>query len=108
MIAAVPGLLREAAAWLGAIGVVLASLAAIVGLLTKSKPFRWLGRTLVSEPFGRWVRHQINDSTTGKLVAYHLGPNGTTPPIHKRLARLEVRALLDDWDHPLDPETEED
>ena len=102
MLAQVPGVLREAAAWLGAIGVVIAGVAAIVSLFTKSKPFRWLGRTLVSDPLSRWFQTQINQSTTGKLVAYHLGPNGTTPALHTRLARLEVRALLDEWDHPLD------
>jgi len=102
MLAEVPAALREAAAWLGAIGVVIAGLAAVVGLFTKSKPFRWLGRTLVSDPMSRWFQAQINQSTTGRLVAYHLGPNGTTPALHTRLARLEVRALLDEWDHPLD------
>lgn len=31
----------------------------------------------------------VDHSDTGKLVKYHLGPNGTTPPIHQRLRRLE-------------------
>jgi len=94
ILAEVPAVLREAAAWLGAIAVVIAGCAAIVGLFTKSKPLRWLGRTLVGEPLSRWFQKAVNESATGKLVAYHLGPNGTTPPLHTRLSRLEVRDLL--------------
>lgn len=26
---------------------------------------------------------------SAKLIRYHLGPNGSTPPIHRRLAELE-------------------
>lgn len=31
----------------------------------------------------------VDHSDTGKLVRYHLGPNGSTPPIHQRIRRLE-------------------
>lgn len=31
----------------------------------------------------------VDHSDTGKLVKYHLGPNGSTPPIHQRIRRLE-------------------
>jgi hypothetical protein len=92
MLAAVPQALTELAAWIGAIVVVTGGLTAIFS----RKPFKWLGRKLVSEPFGGWVRRQIECSATGKSVAHHLGPNGDTVPMHSRVARLEVVALLDE------------
>lgn len=99
ILADVPPLLREAAAWLGAIGVVVAGLAAIVGLFTKSKPFRWVGRKLISEPFGGWVQRRVEDGTSDirHLTQYHLGPNSGAPPLHTRIAKLEVRAIVDTW-----------
>lgn len=35
--------------------------------------------------------NRIIDTTeqSAKLIRYHLGPNGDTPPIHRRLAQLE-------------------
>ena len=95
MFAAVPALIAEAAAWVGAIVVITGGLTAIF----TRKPFRWLGRRLVTEPLGGWLRHQINTSDTGHLVAYHLGPNDGTPPVHTRIARLEVLSLLRPEDH---------
>ena len=93
MFAAVPGPLTELAAWLGAIGIILTTLT----LIFTRKPFKWLWKTLISQPFGHWVRDQVNNSETGHLVKYHLGPNGTTPPMHRRIAVLEVRALVDEF-----------
>ena len=95
MFAAVPAPIAEAAAWVGAIVVITGGLTAIF----TRKPFRWLGRRLVTEPLGGWLRHQINESDTGHLVAYHLGPNHGTPPVHTRIARLEVLSLLRPEDH---------
>ena len=92
MFAAVPGPVTEVAAWIGAITVIVGGTTAIF----TRKPFRWIGRKLVSEPFGGWVRSQIETSATGKSVAHHLGPNGDTVPMHSRVARLEVVALLDE------------
>jgi hypothetical protein len=90
MFADVPLIVREAAAWIGAIGVITAG---TVGLFTR-KPFRWLWARIVTTPASEFLQHAINESSTGKLVAYHLGPNGTTPALHTRLSRLEVRELL--------------
>ena len=92
-LAAVPVWLSEAAAWVGAIVVITGGLTAIF----TRKPFRWLARKLVSDPFGGWVRQQIETSKTGKSVAHHLGANGSTPSLHGRVAKLEVRALVDSW-----------
>ena len=99
-LAQVPALLSEAAAWIGAIVVITGGMTAIF----TRKPFKWLGRKLVSEPFGGWVRRQIETSATGKSVAHHLGPNGDTVPMHKRVAVLEVRALVDSWVDETDEE----
>ena len=104
MTAAVPAVVSEAAAWIGAIVVIVSGLT----LIFTRKPFRWVGRKLVSEPFGGWVRSQIENSATGKSVAHHLGANGDTVPMHKRVAVLEVRALVDSWtDDPDDPDDKE-
>lgn len=39
----------------------------------------------------RQIRRKVFDpiAKTQKLVEYHLGPNGTTTPIHRRLSALE-------------------
>lgn len=102
MLAKVPTVVTEAAAWIGAIVVIVSGLT----LIFTRKPFKWLGRKLVSEPFGGWVRAQIENSATGKSVAHHLGPNGNTVPMHKRVAVLEVRALVDSWTDDLDDDKE--
>ena len=91
MFAAIPQTVTDAAAWIGAVTVIAGGCTAIV----TRRPFRWLWRTLVSDPLSRWFRHQVAESETGKLVKYHLGPNGTTPAVHLRLSRLEIAALLD-------------
>lgn len=51
-----------------------------------------------------WARRQIRRKVvepivrTEKLVAYHLGPNGNTKPIHKRLKSLEKANGIDPED----------
>lgn len=104
MTAAVPAVVSEAAAWIGAIVVIVSGLT----LIFTRKPFKWLGRKLVSEPFGGWVQRRVEDGTQDirKRVEYHLGPNGTTPALHTRIAKLEVRAIVDAWVD--DVEAEED
>jgi len=94
--AQVPAVLRELAAWIGAIVVIVSG----VTLIFTRKPFKWVARKLVAEPFGQWVQGRVEDGTKDirHLTEYHLGPNGTTPPIHRRIAVLEVRALVDSFD----------
>lgn len=36
----------------------------------------------------------VDSSRTGHLVDYHLGPNDGTPPLHKRVDRIEVQLEL--------------
>lgn len=104
MYAVVPTFINEIAAWVGAIVVISGGLTAIF----TRKPFKWLGRRLFTEPLGGWLRHQINTSETGHLVKYHLGPNGTTPPMHRRIETLEanqMRKLIDEF---IELESEDD
>jgi hypothetical protein len=37
----------------------------------------------------RLFSHAVDNSTTGHLVKYHLGPNGTTRPMHERVGSIE-------------------
>jgi|GEM_PF-5620095 hypothetical protein len=107
MLAEVPGLLREAAAWLGAIGIVTAGVTAIF----TRKPFRWLWRRVVSDPFADWTQRQVGEavaaSDTAHLVEYHLGPNHGTKAMHARIAALEFRALMGAI-HEVDDDMEDD
>lgn len=62
-------------------------------------------------PFGKWVRRWVTEPIATEqralsdqlgrhetYVGYHLGPNGTTTPIHTRVARLEQAAGIEDDD----------
>jgi len=102
MLAKVPTVVTEAAAWIGAMVVIVSGLT----LIFTRKPFKWLGRKLVSEPFGGWVQGRVEDGTKNirHLTEYHLGPNSGAPPLHTRIAKLEVRALVDSWADDLDEE----
>ncbi|MFZ4431673.1 MAG: hypothetical protein ACOYOQ_00600 [Microthrixaceae bacterium] len=98
---AVPQWLTDTAAFVGACTIIFGGVTAVV----TRKPFRWVWRRLVSEPFGTWFKHrsiEANEplakaieatslalSEHREYVAYHLGPNGETTPVHQRLKRLE-------------------
>lgn len=100
MIASVPTLLTDVAAIVGALTVIAGGAAA----LSRFPPFRWLLRTLIVEPFGRWFRSEVAEAVadiresadaTSHLVRYHLGSNDSTMPWHERLSRLEVKHGLE-------------
>lgn len=73
--------------------------------IAKIKWLRWVWNQLVVKPLGSWFRREsqeANQSLESKVddltrqfeehreyVGYHLGPNGTTKPIHERLLTLE-------------------
>lgn len=62
------------------------------------KALRWF--------FG-WVRRGISAavdlSDTAHLVRFHLGPNGTTTPMHQRMSRLEeAHGIPDSTIQPLE------
>lgn len=107
MIAAIPQILSDTAAFIGATTVILGGITAIV----TRRPFKWLWRTVVSDPFGHWF-HQRSIEANKPLIAaieenrealeqhreyvqYHLGPNGETRPIHVRLQHLELASVRD-------------
>jgi hypothetical protein len=105
MIAAVPQVLTDAAAAVGAMTVVITG----VALLCRQRPVRWLWHTLVAGPFERWTQHQIDHGTeqirselgeVRRVVLHHLGPNGTTPAITRRLGALEEANGLERRDPP--------
>ncbi len=70
-----------------AIGVMSASLTAIAAaarLPWISRPGRWLWRRLIAEPFGAWVRHQL-DAWADDRIKPEL------EPIRERLDNLEAQ-----------------
>lgn len=100
IIAAVPTILTDMAAIVGA----LAAICISVGVLVKLRPVRWLVEKAIVEPVGEWVIKKSTAAnaplmdkteTTAHLVQYHLGSNDTTMPWHERLSRLEVRVGLE-------------
>lgn len=56
MLATVASALRDFGAVCGA----LVAVGALLTLLTKAKPVRWVGRTLVGDPVTKWHRNQVS------------------------------------------------
>ena len=57
--------------WLLDIATVLGSCAAIVvalGLLARTRPIRWLWRTLISVPMGHWFRAEVASATEPRFA----------------------------------------
>jgi hypothetical protein len=106
MLADVPAIVREAAAWIGALTVIVGALVVVA-----RRPARWLWRRTVVVPFSEWTQRQVGAavaaSDTAHLVEYHLGPNDGTKPVHARLAALEFRALMGAI-HEVDDELEDE
>jgi hypothetical protein len=72
---------------------------------SKLPPVKWLWIQLVAEPITRWLDsrneaalHPVLErlDRIDHLTAYHLGPNGSTPPVHLRLQSLEARLTEDE------------
>lgn len=104
MIADVPTIIVDA----GIIAGVFVSFSAALALLWKTAPVRWLRKHL-SSSFGEWMRDQVQEANAEHYdyVRYHLGPNGTTKPIHQRLCDVEravkqPRLPAVDWNGPYD------
>lgn len=74
------------------IGIIAASTSALIAafysIARAVRSLRVIGAELVSAA--------VDASYTGKLVAYHLGPNGTTRPMHERLELLEAAHNIED------------
>lgn len=87
MTAAVPSIIVD----IGIVAGVFSAVCAAIALLWKTPPVRWFRRQL-SESVGEWleVRVQSANAEHVEYVRYHLGPNGTTKPIHERLRTVEA------------------
>lgn len=46
----------------------------------------------------RGISAAVDLSDTAHLVRYHLGPNGTTRPVHERLRQLEIAHQIEQTD----------
>lgn len=91
MIAEVPAVLREIAAWIGVLTIITVGISGVF----RFKAFRWAWKQLVSDPIREWQQKTLVDSAIGRSVLHHLGPNGDTPSITRRLSRVEVALLID-------------
>lgn len=67
------------------VGAVAAVAAAAVGLMTLFER--------ITGGFGRWVRRQVVEATR-----HHLGPNGDTPPLWRRVEKIEHHLGLGERD----------
>lgn len=90
MIAEVPAFLREVAAWIGVLTVIVVGVSGIF----RFKAVRWAWKQLVSDPVREWTQRTLVESEIGRSVLHHLGPNGDTPSISRRLSRVEVALLI--------------
>ena len=74
MLATVASALRDFGAVCGA----LVAVGALLTLLTKAKPVRWVGRTLVGDPVTAWHRAQTLYVVEAAVAPIHeqLKPNG--------------------------------
>lgn len=88
-LAVLPQFLIDVGAFFGVVGVVVASCAAL-WRTPITGPLRWLA-SKIAEALGDWfeARVQAANADHVEYVKYHLGPNGTTKPIHKRLCDVE-------------------
>ena len=109
LMAAVPSFLTEIAQWLGVLTAIGIALAAI----TKFKPVAWLWRRVAADPASAWFTSRSREANEPlakkidkvdraleehrKYVHYHLGPNGETKPMHKRMCAVE-RAVTNEGD----------
>lgn len=86
MLAAVPSIIVD----IGIVAGVFTALMTAVALAWKTPPIKWL-RGQMSESLGEWFEERVQSANSDHVeyVRYHLGPNGTTTPVHERLKRLE-------------------
>jgi len=87
MLADVPAMLVD----IGIIAGVFTAVATAVAVFWKTPPVRWF-RYHLSESLGDWLKARLHEAQADhhEYVRYHLGPNGDTKPIHRRLSDLEA------------------
>ena len=99
MTAVVPSILTD----IGIVCGVFTAFCAAVAVAWKTPPVKWF-RQQLSESLGDWFETRVQQANAEhhEYVRYHLGPNGTTKPIHQRLCDLERAAgTVDPDDAPL-------
>lgn len=91
MVAQIPGILADAASFAVALG----AIGAFLGLVSRTRPARYIWRHLASEPFGEWWDGRTEDAVLRVVeprmaeLRSELRPNGGTS-LHDRLfTRLE-------------------
>lgn len=94
MFSAAPSILVDIGAVCGA----LLAVGALCALLARSRPVRWVGRTLLAEPAARWFRVQVQHVVEPALaeIRSELRPNGHSPTGFPtdRTFRDEVREFM--------------
>ena len=121
VLAAVPQWLLD----FGAGSAAFAAIAAATVILWRTPPVRllrrgvgWVFDMFIGTPFrtiagklGAWFEERVRAANAEhhEYVRYHLGPNGTTKPIHQRLTDVERAvksppATVIDWNGPYDDE----
>ncbi len=98
MTATVPPIIGD----LTALCAFVVAVGAATALLWRTPPVRWFLEQL-AESFGGWMQVQVQEANKDHVeyVRYHLGPNGTTKPVHQRLCDLERAAGTDDAPSPM-------
>lgn len=138
MIAAVPQWLID----LGAGSAAFAATAGALVILWRTPPVRWMRRGIgwtfdlfigtpvrtIVHRLGDWFEARVRSANTDdsqaladlsqrfeehrRYVGYHLGPNGTTKPVHERLCTVERAVAQEqvapfvDWNGPYDDEVD--
>ena len=77
-------------------GIIAASISA---LIAAGYAIRRAAKSLRASIEQAWSA-AVDASETGHLVRYHLGPNGTTRPIHERLRLLEEAHQIEQQETP--------
>lgn len=87
LLSVMPQFIDQIAGWVVAIGIIFGA----SWLAPVRKVYFWIWRTLVSDPFSKFMEKTIVSATQphNDYVRYHLGPNGSTKPVHQRLVDLE-------------------
>lgn len=86
LLAAVPQMILD----IGIVAGVFTAMMTALALLWKTPPVRWF-RQQLSESLGAWFEARVEAANKQhhEYVSYHLGPNGDTKPIHRRLCDVE-------------------
>lgn len=87
MLSAAPAIVVD----LGAIAAALTAVVLFLGLIFRSRPFRWLWRHTISDPFAEWFRAQVAHEIEPRIaqVRAELRPNGGSSAYDRLSRRLD-------------------